>query len=779
MKNPLIPMCAITGNPTREKIEEMLTLYQEVGIEQMLIYPRSGCEVEYMSARWIEVCRDIIEGCEKRNITVWLYDEFNWPSGNCSGAVMRDNPEFYSVAVAVEDGKCVMKRFDAYSDILNPDAMDSFIEKTHEVYYRHFGKYFGNVIAGVFTDEPDFRMCTSGGGKYPYTKNLELIYREKCGRDLFSDMIDNFSSEEAKLSYWSTLKELFHKNYVKRLADWCESHGVVLTGHTMRENDISQAIMTCGNTVSALRGFGLPGLDDIDTHITVDKHEWLTFGAAESAIRHVGNGGLAELFAYGPCDNPPARLLQMFWLCAMFGIDHYVLAVAQIDARGNYGKKSWYHPTNYTSPWFSGYRELGECAKVAASYARRDTVVEVAVRYPATETAKKLYTDEATVTNDRIYALLRALIRNQYQWRIIDENDECPEGAYLVEITSEPEWSLENVMTNLEEKVERKVLVYENGTLADDLFVRRYKDGSYLILDLRDSDRERNIVISVQGTEYSHILAPRACYASTNTPVSFETVISSPKCEFSVTLDSPNTLRANLHKDSPEFVFNALSDINGVSIAKRNYFYDGEIYLDGVRINADKPCKTLKKGFSELYLSTDTFTLKKGTHKITVSKFAESEMYLPTCIITGDFASDSYGNISIMPTSVSEGQLENSILYGYVGKIQYETKILIPDECSALRFESSELYTRLYLDGEYIDGLLTDFVFDIPSKYLGKETKVKIEQFTSIAGMFGNAELAIDSGEANGDDYINTLYKKFPYGKYKKCGVKNLRFVKK
>ena len=89
MKNPLIPMCAITGNPSREKIEEMLSLYSDAGIEQILIYPRSGCEIEYMSPRWLEVCSDLIVGAAKRNMSVWLYDEFNWPSGNCCGAVMR------------------------------------------------------------------------------------------------------------------------------------------------------------------------------------------------------------------------------------------------------------------------------------------------------------------------------------------------------------------------------------------------------------------------------------------------------------------------------------------------------------------------------------------------------------------------------------------------------------------------------------------------------------------------------------------------------------------
>ena len=47
--NPLIPMLAITGAPTNERLEKMLLSYKMVGIDTVMLYPRAGLEIEYMS----------------------------------------------------------------------------------------------------------------------------------------------------------------------------------------------------------------------------------------------------------------------------------------------------------------------------------------------------------------------------------------------------------------------------------------------------------------------------------------------------------------------------------------------------------------------------------------------------------------------------------------------------------------------------------------------------------------------------------------------------------
>ena len=138
-ENPLIPMGAVTGRPGREKIHAFLRTFREAGFTQFMIYPRSGCELEYMSAEWFDTCSIILDECREQGFSsVWLYDEFNWPSGQCGGRLMLENPEYSLkyLRVSEKDGHY---SFDIFSnpkapDVLNPEAMRKFIACTHEKY---------------------------------------------------------------------------------------------------------------------------------------------------------------------------------------------------------------------------------------------------------------------------------------------------------------------------------------------------------------------------------------------------------------------------------------------------------------------------------------------------------------------------------------------------------------------------------------------------------------------------------------------------------------------
>ena len=160
--NPLIPMMAITGDLSRQQIAVILQRYLDKGITQFLMYPRDGCDVPYMSERWLTICRDFIETAASLGMEVWLYDEFNWPSGTCFGRVMEEDPAYAAKYVLVENGTCRIEetRFsngripDRYADILQPDAVECFLRLTHEVYYKHFAPWFGTVIRGSLRTNP-------------------------------------------------------------------------------------------------------------------------------------------------------------------------------------------------------------------------------------------------------------------------------------------------------------------------------------------------------------------------------------------------------------------------------------------------------------------------------------------------------------------------------------------------------------------------------------------------------------------------------------------------
>ena len=101
---PLIPMWAITGAPSREFLRERMKNFWSVGITQLMIYARSGLELEYMSDAWLDRCEWICEDAASLGFTsIWLYDEKNWPSGTCNGEVMRLNPDHAIRALCVAE----------------------------------------------------------------------------------------------------------------------------------------------------------------------------------------------------------------------------------------------------------------------------------------------------------------------------------------------------------------------------------------------------------------------------------------------------------------------------------------------------------------------------------------------------------------------------------------------------------------------------------------------------------------------------------------------------
>ena len=159
MKNPIIAMGAVTGSPGKAELTKWLETLREQKITQFMIYPRSGLAVEYLSEEWFNICEHLLCECERLGFTdVWLYDEFNWPSGQCAGRVMKQSEDYqlHYKAFYRQDGRlCSRICTNAKCpNLLNYDAVKLFIELTHEEYARRFGKYFGKLIRGIFTDEP-------------------------------------------------------------------------------------------------------------------------------------------------------------------------------------------------------------------------------------------------------------------------------------------------------------------------------------------------------------------------------------------------------------------------------------------------------------------------------------------------------------------------------------------------------------------------------------------------------------------------------------------------
>ena len=88
-----VPWWAWTGDMRDGEMQRQLRLMREQHIYEYFLFPIYGLEVEYCSAAWWAKVRRALEMTRDLDMRMWIYDEYNWPSGVCAGKVLADHPE--------------------------------------------------------------------------------------------------------------------------------------------------------------------------------------------------------------------------------------------------------------------------------------------------------------------------------------------------------------------------------------------------------------------------------------------------------------------------------------------------------------------------------------------------------------------------------------------------------------------------------------------------------------------------------------------------------------
>ena len=187
-------------------------------------------------------------------------------------------------------------------DILNPEAVSVFIRLTHDQYARHLGDHLGTTVIGMFTDEPNPLGRGARRGLYPYTPGLEAWMAFFMGvtdiRPWLPALWIDYGPQTPAFRerYALGIKRRLREVFYNAQSDWCEQHGLALTGHPSESNDMT-----------SLQAFHWPGQDIVwrwvvpgDETRLVGEHS-VTAKAATSAARVKGAKRIATelLGAYG------------------------------------------------------------------------------------------------------------------------------------------------------------------------------------------------------------------------------------------------------------------------------------------------------------------------------------------------------------------------------------------------------------------------------------------------------------------------------------------------
>jgi hypothetical protein len=111
------------------------------------------------------------------------------------------------------------KYWNHFSDVLNPQAVQRFIELTHERYQRRLGDQFGKTVQWIFTDEVMPGWSTS----------LPESFQREYGRDLLPllpALQDPTHPQHAQLNFDLHRLKLkrFCETFEEPISSWCRSH---------------------------------------------------------------------------------------------------------------------------------------------------------------------------------------------------------------------------------------------------------------------------------------------------------------------------------------------------------------------------------------------------------------------------------------------------------------------------------------------------------------------------------------------------------------------------
>jgi len=380
--------------------------FERHGVSGFVIHPRVGLprNLAWMSEPLLGFYEIALKEAQCRNMKVLLYDEGMYPSGSSCGQVVEKNPEFQcrcldkidhidGAAYQLKDGENLVavvtnrdggqasiidRKADSVirglhyigegpeedeppaGDLFNPDAVDCFIELVYHKFLSRFESYFGETIIGIFTDEPSMSGRSREENVFPGTTGILEKINAILGYDFTPHLAALWADDEQEAAtyqeiYLSACQHLLAKTYYSRLSIFCREHGIQLTGHPGKGDDIG-----------VLRYFDIPGQDLVwrwilpDDPTALEGRESTQGKCSSSAMIHAGQRrNLNECCgAYGH----ELSWDEMVWLanwCIIRGVNMLIPHAFYYSVRGC--RKDERPPdVGPNATWWPRYREYAD-----------------------------------------------------------------------------------------------------------------------------------------------------------------------------------------------------------------------------------------------------------------------------------------------------------------------------------------------------------------------------------------------------------------------------------
>ncbi len=395
-----------------ETIDFMLRQLKDKGFGGAFVHPRPGLITEYLSNEWLELFKYSVEKGRELDMNIWIYDENSYPSGFGGGHVPAQMPESYNQGQGLQMTRletfpdtvpncfmCLMESegkftdissemaeftgktgpfylfektyygqsswFGGYSyvDLLVPGVTQKFMDITMSGYEKVAGEEFGNLVPGVFTDEPE--IPTPGGMRW--TPDLFDVFSEKWGYDLRQHLPSLFLEvgdwKKIRHNYIETLLQMFINRWSKPWFEYCEQNNLDWTGHYWEHGwpNLAQG----GDNMAMYAWHQMPAIDMLFNQFN-ENSPWAQFGniRAVKEVRSVANQmgydrTLCETYGGGGWEVTFKDLKRLGDWTYVLGINFMNQHLSHSTLKG--ARKYDYPPVfTYHSPWWPHYKPLND-----------------------------------------------------------------------------------------------------------------------------------------------------------------------------------------------------------------------------------------------------------------------------------------------------------------------------------------------------------------------------------------------------------------------------------
>ena len=496
-----VPFWSWNDKLDRTVLREQIRQMHKAGLGGFFMHARGGLMTEYMSSEWMACVNACLDEARLLGMEAWLYDENGWPSGFGNGKVNGKGTACQQKYLRMEEGKlselgtentiayytqegvfisrsrpaeeterCLRCYFEVnpyYVDNLDPRAVREFLDSTHEFYWRNIPSRLRPYLKGIFTDEP--QLSRKG---FVWSFVLEEAYQREYGRELVRELALLFKEagdfRQTRVRFWRLVTNLFSRNFMKQIHDWCSAHNWLLTGHHVLEETLQWQIPSSGSIMSQYEFYDIPGMDHLG-RIPVNPVAMVQLVSA--AMQFGKKQILSESFALTGWNVNFSGMHWIFNQQLAHGINLLCQHLQGYSLRGL--RKRDYPSSNFIhQPWWENYRPVNDFfARAGKILAEGQARTGVAVVHPIS-TAWILFTGSSSDKLIEAYTeKLRELtvvldafqIDHHYADEVITEKAGAAENGIFRIGECRYHTVIIPALTNLSADMTRKLMAFSSG----------------------------------------------------------------------------------------------------------------------------------------------------------------------------------------------------------------------------------------------------------------------------------------------------------------------------